>query len=97
MSNEESVILMACLKDPQHGYDIYRQIIADTNGRVYIRPAKTYRLLVSLAQKGLLEEIKDSDPRRKCYKITRKGKELLEYQANLYHILYREIIERLRI
>lgn len=96
MSIEESVILLACLEEPQHGYEIYRQIIADTTGRIYIRPATTYRMLRKLAAEGMLDELESSEPKRRSYRITRTGRERLEYQASLYRSLERTITERLR-
>ncbi|WP_430609923.1 PadR family transcriptional regulator [Enterococcus sp. DIV0876] len=70
------LILLALLK-PQHGYAIMKQVHEISQGSFEIGPATMYTILKKLTKKEwiILDETAD---RKKIYRITQRGKEVLE-------------------
>ncbi len=65
------------------GVDIMELVEELSGGRVHIGPGTLYTLLARFEQEGIIEET-DQQGRKRWYRITEKGKELLlEEQARL--------------
>lgn len=69
-----SIMLALSLK-PRHGYELMKQVESDSARRLRLGPGALYGAIKQLLEEGLIEEIphKIGDPRRKYYKLTKKG------------------------
>lgn len=74
-------ILSSVIKG-QHGYLIMKNIEKLTNNEVTIGPASLYTTLKKLLEYELVNLQYDSSNNRKIYKITDKGKEILNSEVN---------------
>ncbi|HET9721550.1 MAG TPA: PadR family transcriptional regulator [Candidatus Saccharimonadales bacterium] len=68
-------ILFALSLKPRHGYELMKQVEADSGRRLKIGPGALYGAIKQLLEEGLIEELphKIGDPRRRYYKLTKKG------------------------
>lgn len=71
-------ILVSLAGQDRHGYDIMKQVEADSEGRVIISIGTLYGAIKRLLKMGLIEESDrepgpDEDPRRRYYRITGLG------------------------
>ena len=64
-----------------YGYEIIRELKKRTNGVLVLKEGNTYQALHKFESENLLEsfwkEVEPGVPKRKYYKITKKGKENL--------------------
>ena len=80
-------ILLALADGAQHGYAI-RSLAEDrTDGRVKLWPATLYGSIRELTHERLIEALEgsedpDDDARRRYYRLTRRGSELLKAEAD---------------
>lgn len=79
--------IMACLTKPRHGYAIMNLIEERTKGVITIGPASMYTIIKKLLKNDWIYLYDDSDPRRKTYLLTEKGKEVLESDLKLRKIM----------
>ncbi|HUF76314.1 MAG TPA: PadR family transcriptional regulator [Longimicrobiales bacterium] len=74
-------ILLALVGRERHGLGIADQIERASEGTIELGPGTLYRSLSEMAEAGLIDAVpaptRDADPRRKYYRITRHGHELL--------------------
>ncbi len=76
-------ILLSLVDQDLHGYALIQDIEARTDGEVRLTASTLYGAIARLLEGGLLEEL-DPDPdheRRRCYRLTRGGRRLLEREA----------------
>ncbi len=76
-------ILLSLVNQDLHGYALIQDIEARTDGEVRLTASTLYGAIARLLEGGLLEEL-DPDPdheRRRCYRLTRGGRRLLEREA----------------
>ncbi len=66
-------ILMALSLKPRHGYEIMRQVEEDSLGKIKLGPGSLYTAIKQLKEDGLIEEVLDSDIRRRYYRLTKAG------------------------
>lgn len=84
---EDFHILLALEDADRHGYAILKAIEDTTAGRVRMAPSPFYRKLKRLADDGLLVEADErpapelDDDRRRYYRLTPWGREVLEAEA----------------
>jgi DNA-binding PadR family transcriptional regulator len=75
-------ILLALAGTDYHGLGIADEIVRASHGAVDLGPGTLYRSLAEMAEAGLIRLVRapsaDADPRRKYYRITEKGRNLLE-------------------
>ena len=83
---EPMYYILLSLVQPSHGYGIMQQVEELTKGRVRIGPGTLYNLLSRFQKEGLIVEISQED-RRRTYKITPKGSEVLQEEYNRLHQL----------
>lgn len=74
-------ILLALASRDRHGLGIAEQIEQASEGALEIGPGTLYRSLAEMAEARLIDAVPppspDADPRRKYYRITRRGRDLL--------------------
>lgn len=78
-------ILLALLGRDRHGLGIADEIERASEGAVELGPGTLYRSLSDMVNARLIREVAapsaDADPRRKYYRITEEGRELLERET----------------
>lgn len=76
-------ILVSLAAGPRHGYGIMTEVIERTEGSVRLWPATLYNTLKQLLDEELIEESDelprpDEDQRRRYYRLSSRGEEVLE-------------------
>ena len=77
------LILLALAEEPRHGYGIMLDVRRRSGGTVNLGTSHLYRHLKRLLDDGLAEETRadgagrGGDPRRRYYRLTRLGRELV--------------------
>ncbi|MCT2534876.1 PadR family transcriptional regulator [Aquibacillus koreensis] len=79
--------IMAALTKPRHGYAIMNLIEERTKGAITIGPASMYTIIKKLLKQDWIYLYDGSDPRRKTYLLTQKGKEVLEADVKLRKLM----------
>jgi DNA-binding PadR family transcriptional regulator len=84
-------ILLALLGRDRHGLGIAEEIERASEGALELGPGTLYRSLAEMVDARLIHAIPapsaDADPRRKYYRITAEGKELLARETARLHRL----------
>lgn len=75
-----------------HGYNIIQKVREMTGGDVEIGPGTMYGSLGKMEKDGLIKFVREEE-KRKIYKITRIGKEVLELEMSRIKRLYKNITE----
>ena len=93
-------ILLALSGEDRHGYAIMQEIARQSAGRYKLGPGTLYDNLEKLLEKDLVRELPrrpgEEDPRRRYYRLTGTGKELLATEIERLGSLVREARGRLR-
>lgn len=74
---EPMYYILLALTEPRHGYGIMQEVEKLTNGRVKIGAGTLYNLLARFEEENFIKQVSDED-RRKTYKITDKGLDILQ-------------------
>lgn len=79
-------VLLALADGPQHGFAIRTQVEERTEGGVRLWPATLYGALKRMAESGLVdaldgEDDPDDDARRRYYRLTKLGREVLRQET----------------
>lgn len=72
--------ILLALQEPLHGYGIMQKTSTMSNGRLILSAGTLYGAISNLLEKGWIlpcGESPDTDGRRKMYRITEKGQEVL--------------------
>lgn len=85
---ETGFYILFCLQKPQHGYGIGQQVKQLTKGEVIISPGTMYGTLSKMEKDGLISFYSEEN-KRKLYKITTLGLEVLHIEINRIERLYR--------
>lgn len=83
----ELLILSILETRPRHGYEISKQIEERSRGVLRFHVATFYPLLYRLEKRGLLQGQwveKPNQRRRRYYKLTRAGRQLLKQQRSVW-------------
>ncbi len=84
---ETAYYVLISLNKPNHGYGIMQHTEELTNGRIKIGAGTMYGSLSRMEKEGLITSVAEKD-RKKIYKISNKGKIVLELeQARLEELL----------
>ncbi|MBF4692278.1 PadR family transcriptional regulator [Fusibacter ferrireducens] len=93
MKNEKSInlnepsfyILLALSKEPMSGYELTREILNITKGRLEVRTGTMYPTLKKLLENMLIEQIDGSSQERnkKTYQLTVEGKNILQIEVDM--------------
>jgi DNA-binding PadR family transcriptional regulator len=80
-TSAEFHVLLALFGGASHGYAIMRDVEDLTAGRLRVGPGTLYTAIKRLVSGGLIEECEADTERRRCYRLTRKGKDLAAEEA----------------
>lgn len=89
---ETSFYILLCLREPNHGYGIVQKVKDITDGEIVLTPGTMYGSLSKMEKDGLIKFIREED-KRKIYKITELGNEVLGIELARIERLYRNIKE----
>lgn len=79
-----SILLALSLKE-RHGYEIIKQVVDDSNGKLNLSPGALYTSIKQLLEQKLIQEVlRDDDTRRRYYKLTKNGKAALNAEVDYY-------------
>jgi len=73
--------LLTLSDGPSHGYAIAQAVEERTQDRVRMGPGTLYGTLARLVELGLIEEDDDSGGRRRVYRLTGHGQDVLRSEA----------------
>ena len=85
---ETGFYILFCLQTPQHGYGISRQVREMTGGAVTISAGTMYGTLSKMEKDGLITFYCEED-KRKLYRLTGQGREILDMEIRRIERLYR--------
>lgn len=73
--------ILLALVEPLHGYGIMQRTVQLSNGRLVISAGTLYGALSTLLEKGWIEQLEpQADSRKKEYRITATGRQILEQE-----------------
>ena len=70
--------ILLSLTEPMHGYGIMQNVAALSGGRVRLAAGTLYGALNTLVEKGWIESAGLDEGRKKEYRITPRGREVLD-------------------
>jgi DNA-binding PadR family transcriptional regulator len=85
----EFQLLLALSEGPRHGYGIMQDVHAMTGGALKIGPGTLYTGIKRLLHAGLIEECVADADRRRCYRLTRRGRSQATEEAQRLAALVR--------
>lgn len=85
---ESGFYILFCLQQPQHGYGISQQVRKMTGGALVISAGTMYGTLSKMEKDGLIVLEKEEE-KRKLYRITELGKEVLQLEMKRIERLYK--------
>lgn len=94
LTSVEFHVLLALGGGPSHGYAIMREVEQLTGGRLRIGPGTLYTAIKRLVAQRLIEECEAETDRRRCYRLTRKGRALSAEEAQRLSDLVRAARKR---
>ena len=74
LTRNEFHVLLALLPGSRHGYGIMQDVEVLTEGELRLGPGTLYTAIKRLVNAGLIEECEPDADRRRCYRVTRKGR-----------------------
>jgi DNA-binding PadR family transcriptional regulator len=87
-------ILLALAGEDRHGYGIMREVQRQSDGQYRLGPGTLYDNLQRLLDKGLVAESSkagaDDDPRRRYYRLTNLGRQVLAAEISRLEEMFRE-------
>ncbi|MBV8732273.1 MAG: helix-turn-helix transcriptional regulator [Acidobacteriia bacterium] len=97
-------ILLALAGEDRHGYGIMLEVARQSEGRYKLGPGTLYDNLQRLVNQGMVEESPrpasvspaEDDPRRRYYRLTRFGRDVLAADIARLESVVREAKARLR-
>lgn len=89
---ETGFYILLCLREEAHGYHIVQKVQELTGGEITIGPGTMYGSLSKMEKDGLIRFIREED-KRKVYKITELGNQVLELEMKRIQRLYRNVME----
>ena len=87
---ETGFYILFCLQEEMHGYNITQKVREMTEGQVDIGPGTMYGTLGKMEKDGLIEFVREEE-KRKLYKITSVGLEVLHLEIERIKRLYKNI------
>lgn len=87
---ETGFYILFCLQEEMHGYSITQRVKKMTNGEVVISPGTMYGSLSKMEKDGLIQFVREEE-KRKLYRITDLGQEVLTTELKRIERLYRNI------
>ncbi|MDE7222571.1 MAG: PadR family transcriptional regulator [Acetatifactor sp.] len=87
---ETGFYILYCLQDPMHGYNIVQQVLKLTDGEIRISPGTMYGSLSKMERDGVICFVREEE-KRKIYRITELGREVLALEMRRIRRLYRTV------
>ena len=94
LTKNEFHVLLALLPGSRHGYGIMQDVEALTDGGLRLGPGTLYTAIRRLVVAGLIEECDADADRRRCYRVTRKGRAAAGAEAAQLSVLVRAARKR---
>ena len=85
---ETAFYILLCLREPNHGYGIVQTVEKLTDGAIRLAPGTMYGSLSKMEKDGVIRFICEED-KRKIYKITSLGEEVLALEIKRIERLYK--------
>ncbi len=85
---ETAFYILLCLRKPNHGYGIVQTVERMTNGEIKLAPGTMYGSLSKMEKDKVIEFLYEEE-KRKIYKITDLGNEILQTELKRIERLYR--------
>lgn len=89
---ETGFYILLCLRNEMHGYSIVQKVSKLTGGEIRLSPGTMYGSLSKMEKDGLIRFVREEE-KRKIYKITSLGKQVLELEMARIERLYRNLKE----
>lgn len=89
---ETGFYILLCLREEAHGYSIVKKTEQLTKGDIKISPGTMYGSLSKMEKDGLIEFVREEE-KRKIYRITELGKQVLELEMKRIERLYENMRE----
>ena len=89
---ETSFYILLCLREDMHGYGIVQKVDALTHGQIRLSPGTLYGSLSKMEKDGLIRFIREEE-KRKIYKITDLGRQVLDLEMKRIERLYQNMME----
>ncbi|MBQ4592862.1 MAG: PadR family transcriptional regulator [Clostridia bacterium] len=88
---ETGFYILYCLQDEMHGYNIGKKVSEMTGGEITISPGTMYGTLSKMEKDGLIAFVREEEKRR-LYRITELGREILTIEQKRIERLYKNSI-----
>ena len=85
---ETGFYILFCLREEMHGYSITQKVREMTDEEVVISPGTMYGSLSKMEKDGLIAFVREEE-KRKIYRITPLGEEVLDLEIRRIRRLYR--------
>ena len=85
---ESTYYILIALAEPLHGYGVMQKVETISAGTVKLGPGTLYGAFTTLEKEGLIVKVGEEE-RRKSYKLTIKGKNVLIEQIRRLEIMTR--------
>ena len=89
---ETGFYILLSLREPNHGYGITQMVKDITDGDITITPGTMYGTLSKMEKDGLISFVREEE-KRKTYRITDLGTEVLQIEMKRIDRLYRNMKE----
>ncbi|WP_318709926.1 PadR family transcriptional regulator [Candidatus Acetatifactor stercoripullorum] len=89
---ETGFYILLCLREESHGYHIIRKVEELTDGEIRISPGTMYGSLSKMEKDGLIHFVREEE-KRKIYRITALGRDVLALEMKRIERLYRNMME----
>jgi DNA-binding PadR family transcriptional regulator len=94
MTRAEFHVLLALRHTSRHGYAIMQDVEELSEGQLRLGPGTLYTAIKRLVEAGLIAECEADGERRRCYRLTRKGKTVASEEAQQLSNLVRTARKR---
>ena len=89
---ETGFYILLCLGEENHGYGIIQRVEQLTGGEIRLSPGTMYGSLSKMERDGLIEFVREEE-KRKLYRLTALGRQVLELETRRISRLYRNMRE----
>jgi len=80
-TSAEFHLLLALVQGPRHGYGLMQDVEQLSAGQLQLGPGTLYTAIKRLRTSGLISECDADADRRRCYRLTRKGRNAVREEA----------------
>lgn len=89
---ETGFYILLCLREETHGYGIVKKTEQLTGGEIRISPGTLYGSLAKMEKDGLIRFVREEE-KRKVYRITELGTQVLKQEMRRIERLYKSMKE----